>query len=423
MALPSTPTNLHVVKGGQVSTTGPALLQPSDFTYLGYYDLQTAATDGTPYMQGLSHRYVNGDLRLLSLIYGVLHETSIGSKPFGAQITSKTRAWGSVGGTTNGGFNAVWWEEARQRLWTLNTIDYSSTAKQIQVFTRTLNDDGTVSNLRGPIGLQGLASKRAYGGAQAVPVWFQQQYGVGPYVIGWGGYTSLMAQSGIASLGLTTYSMPDPDGFASNTEVPVGQYKVLADHFKASTVGDWYGAGAPSGYDRGARVTIPINYFDGGDPRQNPTTAPTDPPAAGAQWLSPSPDGRGRWVWGDSYYNTGCWIDGPNKHGFIAVAALGTGKCWYGSSTLHFDGRTAELHIYDPAHLGEVAQGTRPIWNVQPVSMTELQLSGTYVLAGGNTTLGNAAGATYDPIGKRLYVSRCGTNGTWQRIYVYQVAA
>lgn len=96
-----------------------------------------------------------------------------------------------MGGLNN--FNALWWEESRSRLWTTACEDYTNIAHQVQIYTRTLNDNGTVSNINGPVGLQGINAKRVYGGAQAVPGWFSGAIaGVGPYVVGWGGYTSLV---------------------------------------------------------------------------------------------------------------------------------------------------------------------------------------------------------------------------------------
>jgi hypothetical protein len=156
----------------------------------------------------------------------------------------------------------------------------------------------------------------------------------------------------------------------------------------------------------------------------NPDTPPTSPPLSTAGWLSPAPDGLGRWVWGDSYYNTGCWIDGANKRGFLLIASLGGGKCWYSHSTLNFDRRQYEVHIYDPSQLGEAIQGARPVWNVKPSSIAELKLSGLGDFAlQGDTPAGNANGATYDAIGKRLYIIGSGANTYYSRLYVYSVNA
>jgi hypothetical protein len=401
-----------------------SVLSAQDFSYLGYYDIQTNGMN-TTFSQGLTHRYVNGDLRFLIWQHGSdLHEISLAGKSFGDQIKTKTNSWHLGAGIWS--FKGFWWDEAQQRLWSVTTKDYEAIAYGVQLFTRTLNANGTESNVRGPIGLQGIPAKRVYGGVQPVPPWFQAQYGVAPYVVGWGGYTSLVRMGGGASLGPTMYTMPDPTGFAPGTEVPASQFKVLMDHIGGTMNGDWYDTGSPTNFDRGSRLTIPLNYFDGNDPRQNPTgsnTRPTQPLTSG-QWLSPAPDGFGRFVWGDNYFNTGCWIDGPSKQGVVLIASLGGGACWYANATLNFDRREFEAHVFDPAHLGQVAQGTRKPWHVKPTTMVKLDLPGLEMANPvGNIPRGNAGGATYDPVTRRLYIAGFGVNTYFTRLYVFNVNA
>src|SRR5690606_26686029 len=125
-------------------------------------------------------------------------------------------------------------------------------------------------------------AKRVYGGCTAVPAALVTRLG-GPYVCGWGGYTSLVLQGGGASIGPTMYAIPDPDSIANGATVGA---RTILDAADAQT-------------HRGVRLTIPQNYFDGGDPRQNPPTRPTQPPASTGGWLSPNADGLGWMVWGD----------------------------------------------------------------------------------------------------------------------------
>ena len=174
---------------------------------------------------------------------------------------------------------------------------------------------------------------------------------------------------------------------------------------------------------------MPVNYMDGGDPRSNPTTPPVDPPQAGAQWLSPAPDGHARWVWGDNYFNTLNWIDGPNKQGVIGVGTFLTGDCWYGNAHLNAGGKVFELHVFDPADLGAVANGTMQPWEVQPTTIFDLTLPGLGAGGSAGGPLYSAAAATYDPVGQRLYIlgTSCGevepSGVVSNRLYVYQVNA
>jgi hypothetical protein len=341
-------------------------------------------------------------------VNGRLDEISLTGYRFGDVVRTPVRSWSAVGGMLD--FRGFWWEEAKDRLWTVAATDYTATVVPTQIYTRTLNDDGTISNLHGPISLEGINAKRVYGGVQPVPSWFQQQYGVGPYVVGWGGYTSLVNQGGGASIGPTMYAIPDPAGYPNGAMVPTGKFRTIMDYASASS-------------HRGQRVTIPINYYDGGDPRQNPTTAPTSAPATSGGWQSPAQDGTGWWVWGDSYWNTGQWIDGPRKQGFIAVASLGGGKCYYANSTLNSDKQQYELHIFDPIRLGAAARGQTGIANVRPSSMTELMMPGLGAGKTGNGPTKNIGAMTYDPISKRLYMMGFWTSANMNRMYVFQVDA
>ncbi len=210
-------------------------------------------------------------------------------------------------------------------------------------------------------------------------------------------------------MGPTLYAMPDPAGYASGDTIPTTGFKTLMDS-------------APTG-NRGTRLSLPENYFDGGYPSvpqpTGPDTRPTFSPLSSGQWLSPAPDGTGWWVWGD-HYEGAMFIDGPSKQGIVMLASVGTGKCWYANSTLNYDGRAAELHVYDPAHVGAVAQGTRNPDSVRPVSMAMLPnvAASWWTNSTGN---GPCFVPSYDPIGKKLYVLcfGAGIDAYHNRLYVY----
>ena len=211
------------------------------------------------------------------------------------------------------------------------------------IVIRTLNDNGTVSNVQGPWGLQGIDNRRLYGGAQAVPSWFRTTYSTGPYAVGWGGYSSVMTSGprGPVSLGPTFYAIPEPSGYAAG-DIPSSAFKVLMDHGSATTGGDWYASSWPTTNDRGVRDSDVLNLLDGG------------------YWTSPSPDGLGRWSW-DSNQATGCWIETASKQGFITVPRFNAGKAWYETSAWHFECQTSEIQVFDPHMLGQAAQGSRAV--------------------------------------------------------------
>jgi hypothetical protein len=227
----------------------------------------------------------------------------------------------------------------------------------------------------------------------AIPPAFQAETGCGPYGAGWGGYHSLMNQCLTpVSLGGVFYALSDPHAFADGSLLTAGKYKVGMDHSSGSVSRDWYPQGSPSAYDRGVREATCKNDYDGGN------------------WLSPAPDGKGRQPWGDSYYNCGMWIDGPTKHGFVAILSSGTGRVWYEASNLHSEGRAFEIQIFDPVHLGECMAGTRPPWAVQPTSNWSVTLPNLGGGVGGGH-YSNVLGATFDATTNHLYLMGFGTNG------------
>lgn len=350
-------------------------LQPSNVVYEHFRDVRTNGND-TTYGQGLTHRYVDGELRFLIVAHPAkLHEFRIANTAPGDTVVDTTATWDlSAAGALND-HNGIWFEQAQNRLWVTSSQDYTDVRHPAKVTLITLGTNGAVSVAKQFF--LNVPAKRVYGGCNAVPPSLVTQLR-GSYVCGWGGYTSLVEQGGGAAIGPTMYAIPDPDTIKAGSTVSA---RTILDTGMASR-------------DRGVRKTIPINYFDGGDPRQNPPTRPTSPPVRSAQWLSPARNGLGWMVWGDGYYNTGVWIGTT----YAAVASLCQGACWYQSGTLAFDGRQFELHLWPGSSLGRSA-------TQRPASMTELNLPrGNSHVWWGNVATGNVAGATYDATSGRLYL-------------------
>ncbi|MCC7044020.1 MAG: hypothetical protein IT183_09160 [Acidobacteria bacterium] len=378
-----------VTSGQDASVMRSGSLQ---ITYEAYYGVRTNGNNST-YGQGLTHRYVDGELRFLTHGLGRgLHEFRLPAP--GTTQTELTARFDMAPDVTND-FNGIWFEQAKNRLWLTSAQDYTVTNFPAKVSLLQLNADGTMSLLKQFF--LNVPAKRVYGGCNAVPPALVEQLG-GSYVCGWGGYTSLVMQGGNASIGPTMYAIPDPDTIKDGARV------------RARTVLD----AADAQSNRGVRKTIPQNYFDGGDRRQNPPSRPETPPDRSARWLSPNRDGLGWMVWGDSYYNTGFWIGTT----YGAVASLCKGACWYQSSTLAFDGRQFELHLWDGASLGRNRLA-------RPTAMFELDLPrGNSRVWSGNIPTGNIAGATYDPVSGRLYMIGFpfDTDDYTGRLYAFRVS-
>lgn len=401
--------NVTITIGG---TPPRPLLSASDFTYLGHYDVPAAVATNSS--QGLAHRYVNGDLRLLLLQGSTLKECSLAGKTFGQALSAPVRSWASIGGFgVSSDYKAIHWDGAR--LWTTAAKAWlNGPALPTQVYTRTLNDDGSIGNLRGPLSLAGVPERRAFGQPVRIPLWFQQQHGVAPFAVCGGGGASVILDGGGCSLGPTMYAIADPDALTPGASNP------------KTTLLDF----APANLRRGARLSLPLNYLDGGDTGGNDALPPTQPPLPSGQWLSPRADGKGWWTQCDSYWGTAQWIDTPTRHGVLMVLSGwggNGGKVYYASSNVHCDYLGFELHIYDPATLGEVALGTRQPHQVEPAAYVPVTLPGLSNWGHKqNMTPGmSVSGATFDAVGKRLYLFGAGINGftATSRVYAFQVAA
>ena len=408
--------NISVLSNLASGTTAPPpsqvhkrVLSQADFRYKGYYRLPYTVIGDYP--QGFTHRYVNGQLRFLTGSF-TLKEYAAPAN-LGDTVTALTNSWSDfwtgTGLSPSGAWVGLWFEQARNRLWTTWAIDYPDDIQKYftkSLAVRTLHDDGTISNVAGPWGLQGVQQRRLYGGVTALPQWFQDLYSVGPYACGWGGYASRLTAGGWASLGPTFYAFPEPTGYAAG-DIPTSAFRTLMDHSAATASGDWYASGHPTSFDRGVRNTDVQNDYD----------AP--------QWQSPAPDGLGRWVWGDSAWNTGAWIDTPTRHGFLIVPKFCSGRVWYYGSTLNCERQTAEIQVFDPGMLGQVAQGIRTSWNTYPSSRWEITNDMLPLGMGwgrtGNSNAGGPAGATYDSTTRMLYVYCAGAYHADSCILVYDV--
>jgi len=297
-------------------------LGAGDFTYQGYYPVPDYA--GTMFCQGITHRYIGGQLRFLLQSYNPTYsnpdypsgwydivEFSLPSGGFGSNISSsnQTNIWSGPNlsavwmGTAHLG---IWWEDqggGTGRLWQTQGMDYPQSftnpyngqtcnpefmTSAVSICNLDYTGTGTVTNLKQMWGFQGVSSRCVMYQAGAIPAWLQTEINAAtgltlPYFAGCGAYASRL-DAGTPSLGLYVLAFPDletsgytpinPTGWSATSlnglgadwSVPTSAFRVLADHTSGVTSTDWYdgGSGTPSTFDRGIRSSPVKNYFDGG---------------------------------------------------------------------------------------------------------------------------------------------------------------
>lgn len=442
------------------------LLGQSDFSYLGYYDHIVGGGGAGGNGGGLSGRYVSGTLRLL--LANGSDEGSPGWREvtlpgsFGGTVTQVIPAGGGALGLTlmSGGIrrHCSWDKTDTTRLWMAEAGDYPDDPELNYTSTlsnHTVSTSGSVSNFKGYWGFQGVGQRAVYGGTRNVPTWFQTAYSVGPYVSGFGGYTSRWGQGLTPSAGpmLIFHQDPVAQGYTeqSSTQVSGGisssLWKIGADFRSGSGSGDWYPNYSSRTYDRGSRAnTNLMPWYDGVDSRPNPSTRPTYPTdyqsGVGQWWVSNTggaapndPNGFARFTYGDTYEGTMCWIDNDagtqTKHGVVMVANLADGYAWYASSTLNSDNRDYEVHIFDPADIGSVIGGSLAVYKLVPKVAFSIRSMMTGVESGSqsggsNWEERNIDGAWFDDTTGRLYMQMLYQDNTApskkSRIHVFQVA-
>ena len=164
------------------------------------------------------------------------------ARALGGTVTSRTNHWPDIFGSTgmqfgNGVWAGLWYEQSQERLWTTWAIDYPDDTQMYWTKTfvvRTLNSDGTVSNVQGPWGLQGIGNRRIYGGVRGhslvVPELLQRARV-------WRRLGRLLQPNGAgsgAALGPTFYTFPEPTGLRG-WGYPTTAYKTLMTMATGST--------------------------------------------------------------------------------------------------------------------------------------------------------------------------------------------
>lgn len=384
---------------------GRRILEQTDLTPAGLYPAEGGDAN---YGGGLTHRWVDGQLRLLTLTFRgntevprlALIEYAVPPSP--GELT-RTNTWNDIWGDGTAftdTHHALWFEQSANRLWHSGAFDYPQagfpTTATNALSVRTLDPGGSVSNFAGYFGLPGVGQRALTGGIKPIPAWFAAAHCPGmPYLLGHGGYTSLMNQGLGASIGpfLAVAGDPSADaGLPWDSSTPTmnpAEFKIAAD-FR----GDY----------RPGQLTPVENYLDGGDPRPNPPTRPTDPPdTSTGSWIGQRPDGKYWASWFFKLRNSLNWVDDDAgtrpAHGILTIAEVAGGKAWYQESSGHTDRLVAEVMVYDPDVIAAAltsGSAVRP----EPTRHWVLPLPGW----GGHGNTGHLSGATFVPEQNRIYV-------------------
>lgn len=347
------------------------LLQPSDITYLGYYDLNIGIGDPF-YGTTIAVRYVSGQPRMIVSIFPgngqstrTIAEVDIGSATLNSTITSTINTW--VVDCTQGGTQPVWeygwsgqgptygacesilWDSTNNYLLRSSFIGYPQAGVLNQAWLDVLSvpsSGGAITRVKRLNVGASLMDTRIGGGFSEIPSTFQSTYGVGPIALGTGCYTSLVANyPGGAPMGFTTYAVPNYSGYSNGSTLPI---TTMASHDALSGTTNlgkkmWFGytftqtgtktftsteVNAPGGnpayngvtvptgtFTSAAAVVGPVDYlYSGSDPRGNGQNGsqPTWDPV----YINPTGNGT-------TYGNIGsdqtwfAWNDYYGGHAFI----------------------------------------------------------------------------------------------------------
>ncbi len=393
MSLPFAPQRLRLSLGPSAKLP----LTQADFTYEGCFKLPTIVNgNDMQYTIGITHRYVNGQLRFIvgqhntyeCAFPGLVTDPALAKKA----TAIRTLYAGNVAGANSYGQTfGIYWDEPSQRLFWGNGHEYNTQYPyNPSVGYSTLDEAAGKLTSVGIWKLNNRSCKMTHGGVTSVPQWFSDKYCPGRRLAaGFGGYFSI-ATTGPISMGpaLSAFNPSDLDAVANKGGV---------NHTPLVS----YAFNAP---DRCHRDTDVINDFDNWDPA----------------------NGIGYWVWTDMMYQGGAWIDTPTKSGIVFTPVISHGRCYYNNSTLNAGSASHSWFMYSADQLAEVATGKKKEWEIQPTFWDVKYPGVTYPLPGfAGASAHMITGSTYDATTQTYYVAVKAAMGRFvgsaTYVYAYKV--
>ena len=319
---PPTPTPL----ADMFPELGKSVVMPDDFEFIGAFALPEGNLAGgyLGYYTGLTHRYINGELKLYTIAGpysnrlpgGYMLEVPVPvnislTKPYPRQndyvsfgdifqdkITKISEGYTPANpgiGLAETGIPRIYWDERDQRMyWTRVTFYDNNYWPDTALGFSILDDEaktGTgIGNWIIPSEVNPNGAKRWSFSMTGIPDWFADAFLGGRRLgVGFGGGVSIISNG--ASLGPTLYAIkpPDPAVEPHMSMLSTPSIALLSHLF---------------GFERPARLNASMPHF-----------------------MASSPD-RDLYTWGSYGTNSpvGIWIDSANKHGVITFATLASGN-------------------------------------------------------------------------------------------------
>ena len=290
------------VPAGQAAS----VLRASDFTYVGAFSLPIVSGTNTPWARGLTHRYVNGQIRLMtagwqpnSLLEFAPASTPAQKGPYPAATLVKN--WGSNWhqGAISGFVFGLYWDEIDKRLYWISTSEYSTYAHRRGLSVGTIDDAAGVIE---PIGRFGFPRDdpgyKWLKGLTAIPQPYRSRLNGWRLAGGFGGYESIFTTGG-ASMGpaLIPFDHRRFDQQPTNTDLPTSAMKKLVYHYAPNS-----GSAHASPF-RARRNTQYRQAMDDWHVKND----------------------VGYWTWADHVGQGGLWLHTGTKQGFLVWARQAMG--------------------------------------------------------------------------------------------------